>query len=157
MLVGIQQHPSFSAQTYFNYETFLFQCFSTVFGIRPFFEMHRGMWSGHIFSRFYERFWHLVRFRNTQRHVARLYFFSFSLAFFLHLLASNRFGILPIFEMYRRHVLRSYFFSFSCTTSKKVIEVNFRSVVQLIYKKQDKKKLSFPAIEKRLDFNNKRV
>ena len=81
MLVGIQQNPSFSAQTYFNYETFLFQCFSTVFGIRPFFEMHRGMWSGHIFSRFHERFWHLVRFRNAQKHVARLYFFSFSLAF----------------------------------------------------------------------------
>ena len=30
------------------------------------------------FSRFHERFWHLAHFRNTQRHVARLYIFSFS-------------------------------------------------------------------------------
>ena len=83
MLVSIEQHLSFSAQTYFNYKTFhLVQCFSTVFGIRPIFEIHRGMWPGYAFFRFHERFWHLVHFRNAQRHVARLYFFSFSLAFF---------------------------------------------------------------------------
>ena len=79
MLVGILQHPSFSAQTYFNYEIFyLVQWPLTVFGFRPIFEMHRIMRPGHTFSRFHERFWHLVHFRNTLRHVARLYFSSFS-------------------------------------------------------------------------------
>ena len=38
---------------------------------------------------------------------------------------------------------------------KKVIKVNFRSVDQLKHKKQVKKKFSFPATEKRLDFNKK--
>ena len=34
-----------SPQMYSDYETlYLVQCFSTVFGIRPIFEMHRGMW-----------------------------------------------------------------------------------------------------------------
>ena len=47
------QHPSFSPQTYFDYETFyLVQCFSTVFGIRPIFEMHKGMWPGYTFFSF---------------------------------------------------------------------------------------------------------
>ena len=40
----LQQHPSFSPPTYFDDETlYLVQCFSTVFGIWPIFEMHRGM------------------------------------------------------------------------------------------------------------------
>ena len=131
MLVGIQQHPSVSAQTYFNYETFLFQCFSTVFGIRPFFEMHRGMWSGHIFSRFYERFWHLVRFRNTQRHVARLYFFSFSLAFFAFV-GFKLFRHFARFRNVQEACAPVIFFLVFMRDLKKVIKVNFRSVVQLI-------------------------
>ena len=131
MLVGIQQHPSVSAQTYFNYETFLFQCFSTVFGIRPFFEMHRGMWSGHIFSRFYERFWHLVRFRNTQRHVARLYFFSFSLAFFAFV-GFKLFRHFAHFRNVQEACAPVIFFLVFMHDLKKVIKVNFRSVVQLI-------------------------
>ena len=131
MLVGIQQHPSFSAQTYFNYETFLFQCFSTVFGIRPFFEMHRGMWSGLIFSRFYERFWHLVRFRNTQRHVARLYFFSFSLAFFAFV-GFKLFWHFARFRNVQEACAPVIFFLVFMRDLKKVIKVNFRSVVQLI-------------------------
>ena len=131
MLVGIQQHPSFSAQTYFNYETFLFQCFSTVFGIRPFFEMHRGMWSGHIFSRFYERVWHLVRFRNTQRHVARLYFFSFSLAFFAFV-GFKSFWHFAHFRNVQEACAPVIFFLVFMHDLKKVIKVNFRSVVRLI-------------------------
>ena len=71
-----------------------FLVFMSVFGIWSIFEIHRGMWPDYIFFVF--------------------------ISVFLHLLASNRFGILPIFEMYRRHVLRSYFFSLSCTTSKKL-------------------------------------
>ena len=36
-------NPSFSPPTYFDEETlYLVQCFSTVFGILPIFEMHRG-------------------------------------------------------------------------------------------------------------------
>ena len=118
MLVGIQQHPSLSAQTYFNYETFLVQCFSTVFGIRPIFEMHRGMWPGYTFSRFHERFWQLAHFRNTQRHVARLFIFLLSSAFLafcpfwkhteacggqvIHFLVfMSVFGSWPIFEIHR--------------------------------------------------------
>ena len=131
MLVGIQQHSSFSAETYFNYETFLFQCFSTVFGIRPFFEMHRGMWSDHIFSRFYERFWHLVRFRNTQRHVARLYFFSFSIAFFAFV-GFKSFWHFAHFRNVQEACAPVTFFLVFMHDLKKVIKVNFRSVVQLI-------------------------
>ena len=117
MLVGIQQHPSFSAQTYFNYETFLVQCFSTVFGIRPIFEIRRGMWPGYTFSRFHECFWHLAHFRNAQRHVARLFIFSLSRAFLAFcpfwkhteacgpvthfLVFTSVFGIWSVFEMYR--------------------------------------------------------
>ena len=68
-----------SPQTYFDYETFyLVQFFSTVFGILPIFEMHRGMWPGCTFSRFHKRFWHLAHFGISRRHVARLNFFSFS-------------------------------------------------------------------------------
>ena len=53
MLAGVQQHPLFSSQTYFDYETFyLLQCISTVFGSRPIFEMHRGMWPGYTFFSF---------------------------------------------------------------------------------------------------------
>ena len=38
---------------YFDHETFyLVQCFSTVFGNRPIFEMHRGMWPGYTFFSF---------------------------------------------------------------------------------------------------------
>ena len=33
-----------------------FSRFLNVFGILPIFEMHRGMWSGHIFSRFMRNF-----------------------------------------------------------------------------------------------------
>ena len=131
MLVGVQQHPSFSAQTYFNYETFLFQCFSTVFGIRPFFKMHRGMWSGHILSRFYERFWHLARFRNTQRHVARLYFFSFSIAFFAFV-GFKLFWHFAHFRNVQEACAPVTFFLVFMHDLKKVMEVNFRSVVQLI-------------------------
>ena len=61
MLVGVQQHPSFSTQTYFDYETFyLVQCFSTVFGIRPISKIHRGMWPCYTFSRFRELFFAFI-------------------------------------------------------------------------------------------------
>ena len=135
MLVGVQQHPSFSPRTYFDYETFyLVQCFSTVFGI--------------------------LHYRNAQRHVARLYIFSFSRAFlafgpfwkyteacspviFFVVFMSVFFafvGILTLLALF----LAFYPFS-KCTQAcvpvifffvfkldlKKVIKVNFRSVVQL--------------------------
>ena len=69
-------------QTYFDYETFyLVQCFSTVFGIFPIFEMHRGMRPGCTFSRFHERFWHFAHFRNAQEACGPvIFFFSFSCA-----------------------------------------------------------------------------
>ena len=44
-----------------------------------------------------------------------------------------------------------YIFSRFMRDLKKVIKVIFRNVDQLKYKKQVKKKFSFPAIEKRLD------
>ena len=55
-----------------------FLVFMSVFGILLIFEMHRCMSSGHIFSRFHERFWYFAHFRNAQMHVVRSYFFSFS-------------------------------------------------------------------------------
>ena len=119
MLAGVQQYPSFSLQTCFDYKTFyLVQCFSTVF-------------------------WQSPYFRNAQRHAARLYIFSFSGAFlafgpfwkcteacgpvifflvflsiFLHLLASNRFWHFVHFPNAQRHVVRSYFFSFHARPQK---------------------------------------
>ena len=131
MLVGIQQHPSFSAQTYFNYETLcLVQCFLTVFGIWPMFEMHRGMLPGYTFSCFHECFWHLVHFRNTQRHVAWLYFFSFSLMFFCLCWFQIVFGICP-FSKCTGGMWSSHIFSRFHVQPQKSYQVNFRSVVQL--------------------------
>ena len=157
MLAGIQQHPSFSAQMYFNDETFLVQCFSTVFGIRPIFEMHRGMWLGYTFSRFHERFWHLVHFRNTQRHVARLYFFSFSLAFFCICWLQIVLAFCP-FSKCTGGMCSGHIFSRFHARPQKSYQSKFQKCCPTkIKKKQEKKKFSFPAIEKRLDFNKKRV
>ena len=82
----------------------------SVFGIWPIFEMHRGMWPAYTFSRFHERFWHLLvsnrfwyllvsnrfwhfaHFRNAQKHAIPSYIF---------LVFMSVFGILPIFEMHR--------------------------------------------------------
>ena len=52
--VGWRTTTSFiSPQTYFDYETFyLAACFSTVFGMQPILEMHRGMWLGYTFFSF---------------------------------------------------------------------------------------------------------
>ena len=130
MLVGVKQHPSFSPQTYFDYETlYLVQCFSTSFGICSIFKMHRGMWPGYPFSRFHEHFWHLLvsnrvwhllvtirvwhfaHFRNAQKLAIRSYTF---------LVFMSVFGILPIFEMHRGMCSGHTFFSFSCATSKKL-------------------------------------
>ena len=117
---------------------YFFLVFMSVFGVWLIFEMHRGMWPGYTFSRCHECFWHFAHFGNTQRHAARLYFFSFSRAFFCICWFQIVFGILPIFKTHgsmrsgytfsrfherfwyfahfrnaQRHVVRSYFFSFS--------------------------------------------
>ena len=111
---------------------YIFLVFMSVFGILPIFEMHRGMWPGYTFSRFHERFchllvsncfWHVAHFRNAQKHAIRSYIF---------LVFTSVFGILPIFEMHRRHVVWSYIFLVFMRDLKKVIEVNFRSADQLI-------------------------
>ena len=146
MLAGVQHHSSFFPHTYFDYETFyLVQCSSTVFGIRPIFEMREACGPVIHFSRFHERFWHLAYFPNTQRHVSRWYFFSFSRTLFafvgfksflafspfskctkacdpiIHFSRFHeRFWHLAHFRNAQRHVVRSYFFSFSCATSKKL-------------------------------------
>ena len=139
----------------FDYKTFyLVQCFSTVFGIRLIFEMHKGMWLGYTFSRFHECFWHLAHFGNTHKHVARLYFFSFShfFAFFgfksflafcpfskcleacdpvIHFSRfMSVFGFLSMFEMHKG-LWSGHIFLVFMRDLKKVIKVNFRSVVQL--------------------------
>ena len=79
MLVGIQQHPSFSAQEYFNYDTFyLVQCFSTNFGIQPILEMHRGMWPGYTFFSFSWAFLAFGPFSKYTEACGLVIFFSFS-------------------------------------------------------------------------------
>ena len=147
---------------------YIFLVFMSVFGIWPILEIHRGMWPGYIFSRFYEHFFAFVGFKSflafcpfskcTKACDPVIHFSRFMCVF----------GILPIFEMHKnmrsgytffsyherfwhfanfgnaqRHVVRSYFFSFHARPQK-----SYLSVV-----KQVKKKFSFRAIEKRLHFN----
>ena len=93
--------------------------------------MHRGMWPGYTFSRFHEHFFAFVGIKLF------LAFCPFS---------KRTEACDPVI-----------FFLVFMGDLKKVIEVNFRSVVHLKYKKLVKKKFSFPAIKKKLDFNKKRV
>ena len=157
---------------------YIFLIFMSVFGIWPIFEMHKGMWPGYTFSFFHGCFRHLAHFGNTRRHATQLYFFSSSRAFFCicwfqivfgifkthrgmrsgytYFVFMSIFGILSIFEMHRCMWSSHIFFVFMGDL-KKVIKVNFRSVIQLKYKKVVKKKFSFPAIKTRLGFNKKCV
>ena len=93
MLVGIQQHPSFASQTYFNYKTFYsVQWFSTAFGIRPIFEMHRGMWPGYKFFSFSCAFLAFGPFsKHTEACGPVTHFLVFMCVF----------GIWPIFEIHK--------------------------------------------------------
>ena len=119
---------------------YIFLVFMSVFGILLIFEMHRGMWPSYTFFCFHECFWYLAHFGNTQRHAARLYIFSFSQAFFCICWFQIVFGILPIFKTHRG--MRSgHIFSRSHGRLKKVIKVNFRSVIQLKYKKTNQEKV----------------
>ena len=102
MLVGIQQHPSFSTQTYFDYEAFyLVQCFSIVFGIRPIFKMLRGMWPGYTFFSF-------LAFGSFSKYTEAcgpvIHFLDF-MSIFLHLLVSNRFWHFAHFQNAQRHAI----------------------------------------------------
>ena len=107
-----QRHVARLCMLSFSWAFFCICWFQIVFSILPIFEMHKRMWSGYTFYSFHERFWHLAHFRNTQRHVARLYFFSFSWAFFCICWFQIVFSILPIFEMHKRMWSGYTFFSF---------------------------------------------
>ena len=128
----------------------------SVFGIWPIFEMHRGMWPGYSFSRFQERFWHFAHFVITQRHVVRSYIFSFSRAFlafgpfskyteacgpiifflvfisvFFAFVGFKLFWHFAHFRNVQEACAPVIFFLVFMHDLKKVIQVNFRSVVQL--------------------------
>ena len=154
----------------------------SVFGIWPIFEMHRGMWPGYSFSRFQERFWHFAHFVITQRHVVRSYIFSFSrasLAFgpfskyteacgpiiFFLVFISVFFCICWLqivlafcpFSKCTGGMCSGHIFSRFYARPQKSYPSKSQKCCPTKIKKQDKKKFSFPAIEKRLDFNKKRV
>ena len=88
------------------------------------------MWPGYIFSRFPEHFFAyagfksfsaFAHFRNARKHAIRLYIF---------LVFMSVFGFLSMFEMHKG-LWSGHIFSRFMRDLKKVIKVNFRSVVQL--------------------------
>ena len=135
---------------------YIFLVFMRVFWHLANFRNTPGMLPGYIFSRFHEhvfafvgfkRFRHFVHFRNAQKHAIRLYIF---------LVFMSIFGILPIFEMHGGR-WSGHIFSRFHARPQKSYQSKFQKCCPTKIKKQVKKKFSLPAIEKRLDFNKKRV
>ena len=93
------------------------------------------------------RFWHFAHFRNAQSHAIRLYIF---------LVFMSVFDIWPILEIHRGMWSGNIFSRFHAQPQKSY-QSKFQKCCPTIIKKQVKKKFSFSAIEKRLDFNKKRV
>ena len=111
MLVGVHHHPSFFPHTYFDYETFnSVRCFLTVFGIRPIFEMHRGMWPGYTFFSFSRAFLVFCPFSKYTEAFCPVIFFLVFMSVFLHLLVSNRFWHFAHFRNAQKHAIRLYIF-----------------------------------------------
>ena len=128
----------------------------SIFGIWPILEIRRGMRPGYILSRFQEHCFALVGFKlflafcpfskRTEAcdpviHLSRFHERFWHLAHFRN--TQEAFAPVILFLVFMGDL--------------KKVKVNFRSVFQLKYKKLVKKKFSFPAIKKRLDFNENRV